>query len=569
VFSIELLILITAILVLLGVASSKLSARAGVPVLVVFLGLGMLAGSEGIGGIDFENYQLAYSIGTLALALILFDGGLRTPKSSIVDSWRPSLSLATIGVMITAVMTGVASSYILGVSWLEGLLIGSIVGSTDAAAVFSILRTGGVKLSKRLTGTLEIESGSNDPMAIFMTIGCIEVLTGEMSFGIELVGLFVRQSAIGILVGIAVGFFAVKAINRIHMDAAGLYPVFATAFGLLAFGLSAWLGGSGFLSVYLAGIILGNSELVFKRGIFLFHDAVAWLSQIVMFVVLGLLSFPSRLFAVSLQGLLIAIVLILIARPIAVLISLLPFHFSRRELTLLSWVGLKGAVPITLATFPLLYGVEGSPLIFDVVFFVVVVSALVQGWTIPLFARKLGLQVPSDITPPITLEISSLRHVNGDIVDYFIDDQCRASGRRVRELALPTGVVIALVVRSERFIPPQGDTKLESGDHVVVVLEPQSRPLVDQVFVRNSDEHTAIPTHLEFPLRASISVGELEEFYGIEMSLPRTLTLGEAIKTKAKSPLSEQTLVSFGAISLRVRQWDASGNITSVGMIVH
>jgi potassium/hydrogen antiporter len=569
VFSIELLILITAVLVLLGVASSKLSARAGVPVLVVFLGLGMLAGSEGIGGLDFENYQLAYSIGTVALALILFDGGLRTPKSSLIESWRPSLSLATVGVMITAVLTGIASSYILGVSWLEGLLIGSIVGSTDAAAVFSILRSGGVKLSKRLTGTLEIESGSNDPMAIFMTIGCIEVITGKMSFGFELVGLFIRQAAIGILVGIAVGYFAVKAINRINMDAAGLYPVLATAFGLLSFGLSAWLGGSGFLSVYLAGIILGNSELIFKRGIFLFHDAVAWLSQIVMFVVLGLLSFPSRLLAVSLQGLLIAIVLILIARPIAVLVSLIPFRFDRRELTLLSWVGLKGAVPITLATFPLLYGVEGSPLIFDVVFFVVVISALVQGWTIPLFARKLGLQVPSDITPPITLEISSLRHVNGDIVDYFIDDQCRASGRRVRELALPTGVVIALVVRNERFIPPQGDTKLESGDHVVVVLEPQSRPLVDQVFVRNSGEHSVIPSHLEFPLRASTSVGELEEFYGIEMSMPRTLTLGEAIKLKTKPPITEQTLVSFGAISLRVRQLDANGGITSVGMIVH
>jgi potassium/hydrogen antiporter len=259
----------------------------------------------------------------------------------------------------------------------------------------------------------------------------------------------------------------------------------------------------------------------------------------------------------------------LIARPIAVLFSLIPFRFDRRELTLLSWVGLKGAVPITLATFPLLYGVEGSPLIFDVVFFVVVISALVQGWTIPLFARKLGLQVPSDITPPITLEISSLRHVNGDIVDYFIDDQCRASGRRVRELALPTGVVIALVVRNERFIPPQGDTKLESGDHVVVVLEPQSRPLVDQVFVRNSGEHSVIPSHLEFPLRASTSVGELEEFYGIEMSMPRTLTLGEAIKLKTKPPITEQTLVSFGAISLRVRQLDANGGITSVGMIVH
>jgi len=568
-FPIEIVILIAGVLVLLGVASSKLSASMGVPVLVIFLALGMLAGSEGIGRIQFEYYELAYAIGTLALALILFDGGLRTPKISVELCWKPAVLLATVGVFITAVVTGIAASYILGISLLQGLLLGSIVGSTDAAAVFAILRTSGVALPPRLSATLEVESGSNDPMAIFLTIGCIQVLTGEMGSGWGLLWLFVTQMFVGALVGVTIGMLAVRVVNRINLGAAGLYPILVTACGMLAFGLAAWLGGSGFLAVYLAGLVIGNSHLVFKKGIFIYHDAAAWLAQIIMFVVLGLLSFPSRLWAVGWQGLLIAIVLMFIARPVAVFITLAASRFNRRELLLLSWVGLKGAVPITLATFPLIHDVPGAPLLFDAVFFVVLLSVLVQGWTLPAAARQLGLELPAQPKPPVSLEISSLRQVDGDIVDYTVTDDSRATGRRVKDLALPSGVVIALIVRGEELIPPHGSTVIEAGDHAMLVLKPETRPLVDRVFAPRMLYDQELPSMLEFPLRASITVGELEEFYGIKMHAKSTNTLDEAVRERlgTESPTLE-SMVHFGEIALHVRELNADGTITLVGMVI-
>jgi cell volume regulation protein A len=271
-------------------------------------------------------------------------------------------------------------------------------------------------------------------------------------------------------------------VNRIHLEAAGLYPVLVTTFGLLAFGLTAIAGGSGFLAVYVAGIVIGNRRIVFQRGILLFHDASAWLSQILMFVVLGLLSFPSRLFDVSVQGLLIAAVLIFVARPVAVFPIVWPFGFNLRELSFISWTGLKGAVPITLATFPLMFETPNASLIFDVVFFVVVVSALIQGWSLPAAARLLSLEVPVENRPPVTLEISSLRELEGDIVDYAVSLTSRAAGRQIRDLALPEDVVIALIVRGEQLIPPHGRTTIEVGDHVMIVLRPAVRPLVEQIF---------------------------------------------------------------------------------------
>jgi cell volume regulation protein A len=334
-FLVDTLIFVTGLLLLIGIASSKFSARLGVPVLVLFLAVGMLAGSEGIGGIEFENYRLAHAIGTLSLALILFDGGLRTALNSIHAAWKPALALATFGVLITAAITGAAAAWMLNLSLLEGLLLGSIVGSTDAAAVFATLRYGGVQLPKRLSATLEVESGANDPMAIFMTVGCIQVLSGQTEFGLGLFQLLLTQFTVGTLVGLGIGKLAVWCVNRINLDATGMYPVLVSAFGLLAFGIAAWANGSGFLAVYLAGIVIGNSRLVFQRGIFLFHDAAAWFAQITMFIVLGLLSFPSRLFSVAGEGLLVAAALIFVARPVAVLLCLLPFRFSARRACLL------------------------------------------------------------------------------------------------------------------------------------------------------------------------------------------------------------------------------------------
>lgn len=561
------LILLTGLMVLLGIASSKLSARLGLPVLVLFLALGMLAGSEGLGGIEFENYPLAHAIGTWALALILFDGGLGTPLVAVRQVLKPAFLLAIPGVLLTATITGVAASWILGVPLLDGLLLGSIVSSTDAAAVFAVLRAGGVSLKPRLQSMLELESGSNDPMAIFLTIGCIQVLTGEEALGMGLLWLFVSQMVIGALVGIAAGLATVRLVNRIELDAAGLYPALVTGCALLTFGLTVLCGGSGFLAVYLAGIVLGNSRLVFQRGIRIFHDAIAWLAQIVMFVVLGLLSFPSRLLDAAPEGLLIGAVLIFLARPASVFPLLLPFRFAPREMLFVSWVGLKGAVPITLATFPLLYGVRNADSIFDVVFFVVVLSALVQGWSLPRVARRLGLEQPSAGRPPVTLEISSLKNVDGDIVDYTIDASSSAHGRQVKDLALPEGVVLALVSRGGGIIPPQGSTRLQAEDHVVVILRPERRGLVDRIFAA-SHQFEPLPSRVEFPLRATTTVREMAEMYGISLGSQQDQTLDEFVRQLLGRAPVVGDLCHVDQIDLRVRRISVDSRIEEVGMLL-
>ncbi|PQO33188.1 potassium/proton antiporter [Blastopirellula marina] len=481
-FWIEEAMLVAGTLLLLGVITSKISARYGVPMLVLFLGLGMLAGSEGFGGIEFEDYELAHAVGSLALAIILFDGGLGTTFASISTAWKPSLVLATLGVLITSLATGLAACWILGLPLLNGLLLGSIVGSTDAAAVFSVLRTGGFALPAKLSSTLEIESGSNDPMAIFLTVGLIELLTHEVGWGGSLILLFVKQMVLGGMIGIAFGYIAVWITNRLNLNTAGLYPLLTTGMALLTFGLAAHFGGSGFLAVYLAGIVIGNNRVVFKKGTLLFHNALAWLAQIAMFIVLGLLCFPSELLAVKWQALGIAVVLIFVARPIAVVVCMLPFRFRWNEMALASWGGLKGAVPITLATFPLLFHLDEAQLIFDVVFFVVVVSALVQGWSLPWVARKLNLDEPIQGSPPVQLEIHSLRHVDGDILDYTIEPGSLADGRKVSELGLPEGVTIALIARNDAFIPPRGATTISPGDHVIVVVKSGAGEGLDAIF---------------------------------------------------------------------------------------
>lgn len=481
-FLIDKVLLLAGVLIILGIVSSKFSARAGMPVLVMFLGLGMLAGSEGIGNIAFEDYGLAHAVGTVALAFILFDGGLNTPTQKLNVAWKPAGMLATLGVLITSALTGLVAMKVLDLTLLEGLLLGSIVGSTDAAAVFSLLRGAGVNLPTRLGATLEIESGANDPMAIFLTVGLIQVLTNQMPLGPGLLTLFALQIGVGLGVGLGIGKLSVKLINSIRLPTAGLYPVLSAACGILSFGLAATLHGSGFLAVYVTGIILGNSRLVFQRGTLLFHDGLAWTGQIVMFVVLGLLSFPSALWQVALPGLVVAIALTFLARPLAVILLLSPFRFSGRELTLVSWVGLKGAVPIILATYPMLAGLPAGPTIFNVVFFVVIVSALVQGSTLPMLARALKLEEPTPPTPPVSLEMISLESLNTGIVDYVISDLSPVANRLLRDITLPDGAVVAMITRNTFVIPPRGSTVIEPGDHLFIVVDYTARPAVDLVF---------------------------------------------------------------------------------------
>ncbi|HET9947791.1 MAG TPA: potassium/proton antiporter [Longimicrobiales bacterium] len=554
-FPVDGLILVGAAVLLVAIASSKFSERLGLPVLVIFILIGMLAGSEGFGGIAFEDYPRAHGIGTVALALILFDGGLRTSRAALRRAWKPAFALATLGVVLTALVTGIAAAAILGIPLLEGVLLGSIVGSTDAAAVFAVLRSKGARLPERLGSTLEIESGSNDPMALFLTIGTLQILTGESEPGLSLVWLFLLQMGLGAVVGFAAGRLGVEANKRINLESAGLYPVMMAAVGLLAYGLAASIGGSGFLAVYVTGIVLGNSRIVFQRGVMMFSDGMAWLSQIVMFTVLGLLAFPSRLVDVAPAGLAVSAVLIFVARPLAVFALVPPFRYSVRETLLISWVGLRGAVPIILALFPLLAGLPDGRLLFNVVFFVVLVSATTQGWTLPWVAARLGLQRPLEPGPPIMLEITSLRDVSSDIVDYLVVEGARADGRRIRELSLPQGAVVAMIARGTEVIPPRGSTRLAAGDHAFVVVRPEIRPLVDRAFSPGRVPEQAPLPASEFPLSPRTRVADLVEFYGIEVQAAPDCTLEHLLRERlGPDGMWIGASIDLGNVRLIVRQ---------------
>ncbi|MCU8042852.1 MULTISPECIES: potassium/proton antiporter [unclassified Shewanella] len=565
-FVIDQIILLAAILIILGILSSKLSARLGLPVLVLFLMVGMLAGEDGPGGIVFDNAQIAHALGSLALAIILFDGGLQTPIASIKQVWKPASVLATLGVLVTAMITGAAAAYILDVSLLYGLVIGAIVGSTDAAAVFSLLRNAGIHINPRLKATLEIESATNDPMAIFLTVGLLEVMVKGLEPGTGLLMLFIQQMGIGSAVGLAAGWLSVRIINRIHLTTSGLYPVMVAAFGLLSFGVAANLGGSGFLAIFIAGVVIGNSRFVFQRSTFLFHDGLAWLGQIVMFVFLGLLMNPSSLLDVWQEGLMIAIVLTLIARPLSVIPVLKIFGFNAREITLVSWVGLRGSVPIILAIYPLIYGLPGASLIFSVVFFVVLISATIQGSTLPWVARALGLTEPPPATPAATLEITALGDVDADIVEYQLGDTSRASGRRLSQMALPDGTVVAMITRGNNVIPPRGSTFLYAGDHLFIVMKPDVREFVDLVCSGVAEaNHYELPTG-ELKLKGYTKVADLKHSYGIELSANDYLSLDEVLRQSLTDEPTLGASKDFGEVILHVREMVGS-RIATVGIV--
>lgn len=564
-FVIDQTILLASVLILLGIFSSKLSARLGLPMLVLFLLIGMLAGESGIGGIEFDNPEAAHALGTLALAIILFDGGLQTSTSSIKLVWKPASVLASVGVFITAAITGVFAAYVLGLPLLEGMLIGAIVGSTDAAAVFSLLRNAGINLNQRLKSTLEVESASNDPMAIFLTVGLLEVLVNDMEPGLGLLQLFVMQMGIGAVTGLVVGWLSVKVINRIQLMAAGLYPVMVAACGLLAFGISANLGGSGFLAIFIAGVIVGNSRFVFQRSTFMYHDGMAWLSQITMFVVLGLLVDPVSLKEVWLEGLLIAVVLVLVARPLAAAPFLKMFGFNNRETLLVSWVGLRGSVPIILAIFPLMFGLESAPLIFNVVFFVVLISATVQGSSLPWVARKLNLtEAPLD-TAPATLEITALGDVDAEIVEYTLGAESRSAGRYLSRMALPDKTVVAMITRNSEVIPPRGSTMLHGGDHLFVVLRPDVRPFVDYALSQAPDANRDELPRTELQLKGATRVKDVVDSYGIVLSDQYHLTLAELLERHGEQQSLPDAVLHLEEVKLRVCEV-INGRVTTVGL---
>jgi cell volume regulation protein A len=471
-------------LLAVSVLFSRASQRIGVPIALIFLVIGMLAGSEGIGGIAFDDYGFAFRLGSLALALILFDGGLNTPLGAIRRSWAPASVLATIGVALTGALLAVPA-HLWGLSWPEALLLGAVVSSTDAASVFAILRGSGLQLRRRVGTTLELESGLNDPVAVILTTALTTNLLhpGEAEgwrIGLEVVA----QLAVGGVLGVALGLGGRQLLSRLHLQSGGLYPALTLALALLAYGLTTLLHGSGFLAVYLTGLVLGNGPLPFRPGLLRVHDALAWLAQIGMFLVLGLLVFPSRMEAVALSGLGLAVLLAFVVRPLVVALCLVPFRYPGREMLYIGWVGLRGAVPIVLATFPVLAGAPGAGRIFDLVFFIVVVNAILPGGTVAWVTRRLGLQTKEPPAPPAVLTIESRLPLEGELLSFYIDEAVLVSGLSLKELDFPEGAAVALVVRGNQLLPARGSTVLKPGDHVYVLARPEDRPLVQLMFGR-------------------------------------------------------------------------------------
>ena len=471
-----LFLVFACVLVLLSVLASKVSGRSGVPALLLFLGIGMLAGSEGLGGIQFDDVGLARSVGIVALALILFSGGLDTRWASIRPVLGRGIVLATAGTLVTAGLVGGVVMLVTGLSVLEALLLGAVVSSTDAAAVFSVLRARQVRLPARVRDLLELESGANDPMAVFLTVSLITLITTDEGSALELAGSFVLQMGLGAALGYAFGRLMAWVINRVDLDHDGLYPVLSLTLVLLAFGATSYLDGSGFLAVYVAGVVLADRAYIHKRSLTRFHDGLAWLAQIAMFLTLGLLVFPSQILPVLGVGVVVTVFLTLVARPLAVYLSLFRSQFSLREQTLLGWAGLRGAVPIILATFPLVAGVPGSGQLFNIVFFVVLASTLIQGTTIPAVARWLRLDGPAFEQEPIWAG----EPVQRELVEYRVPDHSSLVGRQVAQAGLPLGADVVLLQRYDAYVVVKGRTRLRRDDVVLLLVDESSRRQLDE-----------------------------------------------------------------------------------------
>jgi potassium/hydrogen antiporter len=467
------LIAIPALLIA-SVLLSKGASRFGIPALSVFLFVGMLVGREGPGGFAFVNVQLAQTLGILALIFILHAGGLGTTLDDVRTVRGSALVLSTIGVVIATALVGVFAVRFLHFEWLHGLLLGATIASTDVAAVFTILRSRSVSLSGRIRPMLELESALNDPMAVFLGVGLLQLIAHAATSIWILVPMFFRQMVLGTVAGIVAGRAIRWAINHAGLEFEGLYPVFSVALVVLLYGLTDAIGGSGFLAVYVAGIVLGNTTFIHKRSLIVFHDGLAWLMQIVMFLTMGLIALPSELMAVTVEGLLLSAFLVFVARPVSVLACLTPFRYNLREQLMVSWGGLRGAVPIVLATYPLIAGTAGARSIFNLVFFVVFISVLLQGATIPAVSRWLQVTAPLSPQFKYPLEYHPTPDVRSELVEVVVPHDSRSVGRCVFELGFPRGALIVLIRRASEVIVPAGNTGIEPDDRLLVFAEPDA-----------------------------------------------------------------------------------------------
>lgn len=485
---IENILLWVAIFIFVSVVSSKLSDKFGIPILLLFLTIGMLAGSEGIGGIYFDDAQLAKSIGVVALIFIIFSGGLDTNWKDTKSVILPGAILSTVGVLITAIITGFFAVHILKFSLLEGMLLGSIVSSTDAPAVFSVLRSKRISLKQPLKPLLEFESGSNDPMAIFLTVGFISILTAKDMGIAALIPRFILDMSVGALIGYLMAKFIVFFINRLKLGYEGLYPVIMISLVLLTYVITVFLKGNGILAVYLAGLMLGKAEFPNKKMIMRFHDGLAWLAQIVMFVTLGLLVFPSHIIPLIGAGFLLTFLLMVVARPVSVMLCLLPFNITMRKKAMVAWVGLRGSVPIILATFPFMAGIPQADTIFNIVFFVVIASVFIQGTSIPILSKILKLDVPLASKMNYPIEFEKTAAFDAEMIDVIVPFDSEVAGKRISDLDVPEKCLILLICRNGKFVIPSGSMVIESGDVLQVLANTADFLIFQQTLARLKKE---------------------------------------------------------------------------------
>lgn len=553
-----------SIMILLGIFSSLIAKRFGAPLVLVFLVLGMLLGEDGIGGLLFDDYYIAYVIGSLALAIILFDGGLRTKLSAFRGILAPALLLATLGVVITATLTGIVALMVLpGMDLLEGLLLGSIVASTDAAAVFFLLRAGGMQLPSRASSMLEVESGTNDPVAVFLTIILAEILvSGGGVPGWEVLGRLGQQAAVGGALGLASGIGIVWLLNRIDMPG-GLHPLFVVAGAVFIYSLTSILGGSGLLAAYLAGLVLANRPVRAYPSIVAFHDAATWLAQIGMFLVLGLLVTPSTLMNYALPGLAVAAFLMLVARPAAVFLCLAPFSFSRNEKLYFSWVGLRGAVSVFLAGIPTLVGVPQAETYFNMAFFVVLVSLVVQGWTVNSSARRLNLALRR--TPPAVtrIELDIPGQTGQEMVGYPVSPESMVLGLT----RLPGWARLIMVVRGNAVLSAEEAGELHAGDYAYFLIPPDRIQRLDRLFGGTADlARRMAPLFGELSIRGEAGIAEVAKLYDLEPPAEdRDKTVEEFFESHIRGRPQPGHRLTLGRATLVARAVD-DGRVVRAGL---
>jgi len=555
-------ILFGALLVLAGIMSSLVAMRFGAPLLLVFLIVGMLAGEGGPGGIQFDDVHTTYVVGSIALALILFDGGLRTRFATFRSVLAPAVTLATVGVLMTAALTAPMAKFLLGMTWTEALLVGAVVASTDAAAVFFLIHARGLRLRPRVGATLEVESGSNDPFAVLLTVILVEFLTvGDRSWQ-HVLAVLAEQAALGTLIGILGGHVIVIVLNRLAL-AQGLHAPFVTTSALVIFALASVLHASGFLAVYLAGLVVGNRPTRAHNTVVVFLDAVTWLAQIVMFVLLGLLVWPMRLVDSIFPALAVAVVLMFIARPAAVFACLAPFRFAWREKAFISWVGLRGAVGIFLASIPLLIGLPNAHLYFDIAFVVVLTSLLIQGWTIAAAARELHIALPRHDPLPRRVELDLPGQLEQEIVGYPV----AANSPYLKRGLLPSWARPTLVVRDQKILSPQESQPVRPGDYVYVLAPPEKAQALDRFFVDMPPPTAPDPRLLgDFFVSGEVTLGALAEIYGLSITPEAAeITLADYFAEEIKRRPKQGDVVPLGPIAL-VAHRVTDGRLSNVGL---